>query len=45
VAFVVGGAIFWPIGGLVYLVNHSKGRHLMSKPLRFYTSTKGRIHI
>jgi hypothetical protein len=45
VVFVVGGVVCWPVGALVYLVNHSKGRRLMSKPLGFYTTTKSKIHI
>ncbi|KMT04272.1 hypothetical protein BVRB_8g183480 [Beta vulgaris subsp. vulgaris] len=33
VAFIVTAIVEWPVGMVVYLFNHSKGRKIMAHPL------------
>jgi hypothetical protein len=45
VAGAAGAIFYWPVGGVVYCMNHVRGRMLMSKPKYLYKSTKNTIPI
>ncbi|XP_010549762.1 PREDICTED: uncharacterized protein LOC104820840 [Tarenaya hassleriana] len=46
VAFVVAGAVEWPLGALVYCFKHAKGRSIMAHPATVvYPSVAGSIPI
>ena len=45
VAFVAGGIFYWPVGGVVWCMNHVRGRALMHQPSILYSSTKNTIPI
>lgn len=45
VAFAASAVFFWPVGGVVYCMNHMRGRSLMHTPSNLYYKTKNTIPI